>query len=77
MDIAETKLELVKQILNTNDKELINHLLAIFSTHKEYKFEELPPKIQASVKRGLKQSKEGNTIPHAEVMKKYKKWLKK
>ena len=77
MNIGATKLEIAKQLLDTNDKDLINHIMAIFSTREENWFEELPDEIKASVKRGLKQSKEGNTIPHAEVMKKYKKWLKK
>jgi predicted transcriptional regulator len=77
MNIAATKLELAKQLLDTNDKDLINHIKAIFSTREENWFEELPEEVQASVKRGLKQAKEGDTIPHAEVMKRYKKWLKK
>lgn len=77
MDIAATKLELAKQLLDTNDKDLINHIKAIFSTREENWFEELPAEIKASVKRGLKQAKEGNTIPHSEAVKKYKKWLKK
>ncbi len=77
MDIATVKLELTKQLLDTNDKDILNQIIAIFSTCEENWFEELPSEIQASVKRGLKQAKEGNTVPHSEVMKKYKKWLKK
>ena len=38
---------------------------------------ELPIAIKLSIKSGLKQSERGETIPHEEVMKRYKKWLKK
>lgn len=38
---------------------------------------ELPAPIKLSIKRGLKQSEFGQTIPHEEVMKRYKNWLKK
>ncbi len=37
----------------------------------------LPDEIKDSVEKGLAQSKAGKTTPHGEVMKKYKKWLKK
>ena len=38
---------------------------------------ELPSEVKLSVKRGLEQSKRGELIPHEEVMKHYKKFLKK
>ncbi len=77
MNIAVTKLELAKRLLDTNDKAIINHIKAIFSTQSEDWWEELPTDIKASVTRGLKQSENGQTIPHNQVMKNYKKWLKK
>ena len=77
MNIALTKLELAKQLLNTNDKDIINHIKAVFSTRTEDWWEELPDEIKLSVEKGLKQSESGQTIPHEQVMKRYKKWLKK
>jgi predicted transcriptional regulator len=77
MDIAATKIELASKLLNTKDKELINYLKAIFSTQPKDWWEELPPAIQDSVIRGLKQAEKGETIAHDKVMKKYAKWLKK
>ena len=77
MDLAATKLELAKRLLNTNDKNIINYLKAIFDTRTQDWFDTLPEEIKASVERGLKQSAKGETIPHAEMKKKYAKWLKK
>ena len=77
MNIATTKLELAKQLLNTNNKSIINYIKAIFETQSSDWWEELPDKVKVSVLRGLKQSEKGETIPHNQVMKKYSKWLKK
>ena len=40
-------------------------------------WDNLPEKVQQGILRAEKQLKEGIRIPHAEVMKKYRKWLKK
>ena len=77
MSVSETKIELATQILNTNDKEIINYIKAIFSNQSKNWWEELPDEIKASVDRGLKQAARRQTLPHSQVMKKYSKWLKK
>jgi len=73
MSTATIKLDLAKKIMDTNDKELIGYIKAIFDGQSENWFEELPVDVQASVERGLAQSEKGEGRPHAEVMKKYKK----
>ncbi len=40
-------------------------------------WEELPSEIKLSVERGLKQAESGQTIPHEQMMQRYKKWVKK
>ncbi|MEO5572828.1 MAG: hypothetical protein ABIT08_01365 [Bacteroidia bacterium] len=77
MSTDALKLELAKRLLNTNDKNIINYLKAIFDTQENKWWEELPDEIKTSVERGLKQSAKGETIPHAEMQKQYRKWLKK
>ena len=77
MDLGAIKLELAKQLLNTKDKDILNHITAVFQTQPKDWWDELPAEIRASVERGLKQSANKESIPHTEVMKKYKKWLKK
>ena len=77
MNISAIKIELAKKLLDTTDENLIKHLKAIFTMQSENWFEELPEPVKKSVKRGLQQAKNGETIPHEVVMKKYKKWLDK
>ena len=64
MNIAATKLELTKQLLNTTDKGIINHIKAVFETRTQDWWDELPDEIKASVERGLRQSERGETKPH-------------
>jgi len=73
MNLVTAKVDLVKRILETEDKELIHYLQAIFDSQPENWFVELPDAIQASVDRGLKQSQRGEGRTHSEVMKKYRK----
>jgi predicted transcriptional regulator len=40
-------------------------------------FNALPDEIKESITKGLQDAVEGNVTPHAEVLKKYLKWLKK
>jgi hypothetical protein len=77
MNIATAKVDLVKRILNTDDKEIITYIKTIFDSQPDNWFEELPESIQASVERGLKQSQKREGRAHAEVMKQYKKWVSK
>lgn len=77
MNVAAVKLELAKRLLNTTDKNIINYVKAIFDTQKENWWDELPAEIKLSVERGLKQSANGETMPHADMKKHYEKWLKK
>jgi len=39
-------------------------------------FNELPPEIKKSTKKGPEDAKNGRVTPHAEVIKKYLHWLK-
>jgi len=77
MNIAETKVELAQRILSTNDKDLINHFKAIFSTRDDDWWDTLPDTVKDDVDESLKQVERGETITHKQAMKKYAKWLKK
>jgi hypothetical protein len=66
-----------RKILNTSDSEVIQHIKAAFESSTDDWYDHLPGKIKQSVAIGLSQSANGETIPHAEVMKKYKKLLGK
>ncbi len=77
MNIAVTKVELAKQLLSTNNASLINQIKALFETQGVDLWEEIPDEIKQSVERSIKQAENGEFKSHDEVMKKYKKWLKK
>jgi predicted transcriptional regulator len=75
MNIAITKVELVKQLLNTNNPSFINHIKALFETQDIDLWDEMPIEIKKSVARALKQADEGEFKSHDEVMKKYTNYL--
>ncbi|HTB31979.1 MAG TPA: hypothetical protein VK808_08145 [Bacteroidia bacterium] len=83
--------KITKVILTTQDEDVIRKIESIIfpeqvskskKGRKEEKeslldWNEIPDKIKKSIEIGLKQAKAGQTLSHKEVMKKYKKWLKK
>ena len=73
MNIDSVKVELAKYILETEDKDVIKHFKAIKDTSSGDWRDELPDEIKAEVELGSQQIKNGETIPHEVVMKKYKK----
>lgn len=77
MNIATTKIELAKQILNAENKTLIKYIQSLFETQDMDFWDELPERVKRSAERGLAQADAGELKSHSEVMKKYKKWLKK
>jgi predicted transcriptional regulator len=77
MSIAITKVELAKRLLDTNDKGIINQIKAIFESHSENWWDELPDEIRNEVEKGIREADRGEGIPHDQAMKKYSKWLKR
>lgn len=77
MNTDTVKLKLVKQLLETDDKELIDHLTAVFDTQSSDWWNNLPVDIKKSVERGIAQADASETIPHDEARKVYTKWLRK
>ena len=77
MTTIELKSDLHGLIDKVNDKTILKAIKAILSQQvKEVDvWEELPQKVQESVKRGMKQAEAGNMKSHKEVMQKYEQWL--
>ena len=63
--------------LNTHQKEVVLSVVKTFAHEESEWWGEVEKSAKESIERGLKQAKEGKVTPHAEVMKKYKKWLSK
>ncbi len=77
MKKSEQKEMLAKRILETEDKNIINYIQSIFDTGADSWEEETPDFVKRGIEEGLRDVKAGRVTPHSEVMKKYKKWLKK
>lgn len=71
MDVQSRKLNIIQNLLSTNDMNVIKRVEDALLD------EELEPSDfeKDSTKRGLKDLEEGRKTPHSEVKKKYQKWL--
>ena len=75
----------VKHYIDNADERMLKAIYAMLETDQHEDIDEIGDdwwdKIsdgeRAAVEEGLKQIEEGKTIPHEEVMKKYRKWLTK
>ena len=59
--------------LNTHQKEVVLSVVKTFAKEEKDWWDTVEDAAQESIKRGLKQAKEGHVIPHHEVMKKHEK----
>ena len=80
MGTIELKSELIGIIEDLDDESLLKAIYVMI-THKPVplrkglKWEELPEALQKEIEEGLVQAENGEVIEHAQVMKKYQKWL--
>ncbi len=66
----------IKKQIDIADEKSLKIIQAVLSINEETDWwDELSPNAKASLEQGLKDAKEGKLTPHADVMKKYKKWL--
>ncbi|HTF04340.1 MAG TPA: hypothetical protein VK826_09950 [Bacteroidia bacterium] len=77
MKLTKQKEELAKRILETEDKNVIKYIQAIFDNDVDKWEEEMPEYVKKSIEKGLADADAGRTISNAEAKKKIKKWLKK
>ncbi len=74
MSIAALKKEVKKNIDKADERvlKMVNALL--LADQEEDWYNELPNEVKVDLDISLQQEKEGLLTPHADVMKKYKKW---
>ncbi len=77
MKPSKKQAALAKRILEIEDKDILNHIQAILDINASTVEEDRPEYVRKSIERGLADADAGRVTPHAEVWKKYKKWLKK
>lgn len=77
MNISVTKVELVKNLLDTESELILKHEKAFLNSYKTDLWDELNAVQKQSVKTAQKQHEKGERRTHTEVMKKYEKWFSK
>lgn len=73
MNIEATKLELMQLLLQTEKASLLAKLKKVFEEEGDW-WDELSAEEKEEINQGLKDSVEGKTTEHSEVMKSFKKW---
>ena len=77
MDIQTEKIELAKLVLNTNDKVLIDKIMALFKEKEEDWWDELPATVKAGIYESIGQANRGEFISYDDVKKEVGALLKK
>jgi len=77
MDIQTEKIELAKMVLNTNDKVLIDKIMALFKEKEEDWWDELPANVKAGIDESIGQANRGEFISYDEVKNEVSALLKK
>ncbi|MDB5156317.1 MAG: hypothetical protein JWR50_1024 [Mucilaginibacter sp.] len=68
MDLQSEKIELVKLLLETESREVINEIKAVFKRQGNDFYNDLPKHVKDSIEAGLKDIEEGNVYEHNWVM---------
>ena len=77
MNAQAVKADIIQWITELDDQSILLELKKIKeqSTKKIDWWDTLSIEERQSIDRGLEDSKNGRTVPHSEVRKKYEKWL--
>ncbi|QKJ32367.1 hypothetical protein HQ865_22260 [Mucilaginibacter mali] len=68
MDLQAEKIELMKQLLETNSREVIERLKLVFGEKEHDFYDDLPLYVKESLERGLKDVENGRVRDHELVM---------
>jgi len=64
-------------LLNVEQQKAVLSVVKTFAAEQKDWWNEISEEQQKAIDKALAEVKEGQVTPHDEVMKKYKKWLKK
>ena len=68
----------VKKYIDTADVKVVKMMHAMLEVDAENDWwDEMPDNVKVDVDAALMESKNGEVIPHAEIQKRYKKWIAK
>jgi hypothetical protein len=74
---TKEKYQLIEKLVLSKDDNLLLQVKSIIEGNELKLWDEMNPKLKASIQRGLDQSYKGMGIVHEEAMKEYRKKLKK
>jgi hypothetical protein len=78
MDTVKTMRQQVKKYIDTADAKVVKMMHAMLEVDADNDWwDAMPDNVKANVAAALEESEKGQTIPHAEIQKRYKKWLAK
>lgn len=78
MNMQAEKLQLVKMLIETEDKSILKQIKAIFDTSpKTDLWDEWDDEVRADVEEAIAELERGEGIPHEVVMQEFSKWRKK
>ena len=68
----------VKKYIDTADIKVVKMMHAMLEVDADYDWwDTMPDKVKADVEAAVIESEKGQTIPHAEIQKRYEKWIVK
>jgi predicted transcriptional regulator len=68
MDLQAEKIELVKLLLETESREVINEIKAVFKKRGNDFYDDLPQYVKDSIETGLREIEAGEVYDHNWVM---------
>lgn len=71
------QVSIAKQVLETNDDAVLDEVKAVLAKNEKDWWKKLPKAIKASVERSLSEADAGETLSHAEAMKRVAAWRKR
>jgi len=74
MDIARRKINLISWILNLQDEKILSRIETVKGEESDW-WDTISDEERAEIEEGIAQLDRGESIPHEQVMAKYKKWL--
>lgn len=74
MNLQAEKLEIVRMLLNTNDKTLIQEVKTLFKSREADWWDEMSREQKEIILEGIAQADQGQTVPHEEAVKMFGQW---
>jgi hypothetical protein len=74
MDLSARKIDLISWISNLRDERILSRIETIKKEEPDW-WDTISDEEKAEIEEGLAQLDRGETVPHEQVMAKYKKWL--